>query len=186
MTAIGILVSVATSAALVALFLQTVRFQLYSASQLLQLPASPFRLLGTFRLFAPKPVRTDVHLIMRDFQDGAPSPCREIPTIEARHWTHALWNPGKRRSLPLLTLMIETTAVSTRLGKERTAVVLAIPYLILLGIASSHATAEARAVQYLLVEGFGYEPDAAAQVLFCSAVHRLDQSEAGSNQPSPR
>jgi hypothetical protein len=183
MSAIGILVSIVTSGALVVLFLLSVRFQFYSASQLLQRRAPPLRLLGTFRLFAPKPVRTDVHLIARDFrQDGVPTSCREIPIIEVRHWTHALLNPGKRRSLPLTTIMVEMTAISTTLGEERTAVVLATPYLILLGIVSSHAAADARALQYLLVESFGYEPDSDAQVLFCSAVHRLDRSEVGSNQ----
>jgi hypothetical protein len=162
-----------------------VRFQFFSASQLLQRRAPPLKLLGTFRLFAPKPVRTDVHLIARDFrEDGVPTPCREIPIIQTRDWTHALWNPGKRRSFPLTTIMVEMTAISTTLGEERTAVVLAIPYLILLGIVSSHAAADARACQYLLVETFGYEPDADAQVLFCSAVHRLDRSEVGSNQRS--
>lgn len=186
MSAIGILVSVATSGALVALFLLSVRFQFYSVAELQQRRTSPLGLLGTFRLFAPKPVRADVHLVARDFgPDGIPTACREIPIIERRHWTHALWNPGKRRSLPLTTIMIETTAVSTMLGDERAAVVLAPPYLILLGIASSHAAADALAVQYLLVERFGYEPDADAQVLFCSAVHRLDRSEAGSDRRSP-
>jgi hypothetical protein len=183
MSAIGILVSVATSAALVVLFVLSVRFQFYSASQLLQRRAPPLRLLGTFRLFAPKPVRTDVHLIARDFrQDGVSTPAREIPIIQERHWTHALWNPGKRRSLPLTTIMLEMTAISTLLGAERTALVLTIPYLILLGIVSSHAAADARACQYLLVESFGYEPDSDAQVLFCSAVHRLDRSAVGSDQ----
>jgi hypothetical protein len=81
-----------------------------------------------------------------------------------------------------MTMMVEMTAISTTLGEERTAVVLATPYLILLGIVSSHAAADARALQYLLVESFGYEPDSDAQVLFCSAVHRLDRSEVGSNQ----
>ncbi len=180
MAAIGILVSVVTSAALVVLFVFAARFQFYSAAQLRQRRAPPFRLLNTFRLFAPKPVRTDVHLIARDFsQDGVPSSCREIPLIEERHWTHALWNPGKRRSLPLMTIMIEMTAVSTMLGEDRTPVVLATPYLILLGIVSSHAGADARACQYLLVESFGYQPDSAAHVLFCSAVHRLDPSDVG-------
>jgi len=183
MSAIGILVSGATSGALVVLFLLSVRFQFYSASQLLQRRAPPLKLLGTFRLFAPKPVRTDVHLIARDFrQGGVPTPCREIPIIETRNWTHALWNPGKRRSLPLTTIMVEMTAVSTELGEERAAVVLATPYLILLGIVSSQAAADARACQYLLVESFGYEPDSDAQVLFCSAVHRLDRSEVGGDR----
>jgi hypothetical protein len=186
MSAIGILVSVVTSGALVVLFLQSVRFQFYSAPQLLQRRAPPLGLLGTFRLFAPKPVRTDVHLIARDFgRDGVPTPCREIPIIEERHWTHALWNPGKRRSLPLLTIMIEMTAISTTLGEGRAAVVLSLPYLITLGVVSSHATVEARALQYLLVERFGYEPDADAQVLFCSAVHRLNRSDVGNKRPAP-
>ena len=185
MSAIGILVSVVTSAPLVVLFLLSVRYQFYTAQQLLQRRASPLRLLGTFRLFAPKPVRTDVHLIARDFrEEGVPTPCREILIIETREWTHALWNPGKRRSLPLTTIMVETTAISTTLGEELTAVVLATPYLILLGIVSSHAAVDARACQYLLVESFGYEPDSDAQVLFCSAVHRLDRSEVGSKQRS--
>ncbi len=185
MWAIGVLVSAVTSGALVVLFLLSVRFQFYSASQLLQRRAPPLRLLGTFRLFAPKPVRTDVHVIARDFrQDGVPTPCREIPIIEARHWTHALWNPGKRRSLPLMTIMVEITAVSTMLGEDRAAVVLSTPYLILLGIVSSHAAPDAWAHQFLLVESFGYEPDADAQVLFCSAVHRLDRSEVGSDRRS--
>jgi len=80
--------------------------------------------------------------------------------------------------------MVEMTAVSTMLGEERTAVVLATPYLILLGIVSSHAAADAWAHQFLLVESFGYEPDAEAQVLFCSAVHRHDRSEVGSDRRS--
>lgn len=182
MSVIGILVSVVTSGALVVLFLLSVRFQFYTASQMLKRPAPPLNVLGTFRLFAPKPVRTDVHLIARDFrQDGAPTACREIPIIQERHWTHALWNPGRRRSMPMTTFMVDLTAVSTMLGDERTAVFLSTPYLILLGIAAAHAAADAQAHQYLLVETFGYEPDAEAHVLFCSAVHRLDPSVGGGN-----
>ena len=183
MSAIGILVSVITSAALVVLFLLSVRYQFYTAQQLLQWPAPPLKLLRQFRLFSPKPIRTDVHLIARDFrQDGVPTSCREIPVIKVRHWTHALWNPGKRRSVPLMAMMVEMTAISTELGEERAAVLVATQYLILLSIVSSPAAADAQARQYLLVESFGYEPDCDAQVLFCLAVHRLDRSEVGSDR----
>jgi hypothetical protein len=185
MSAIGMLVSVATSGALVVLFLLSVRFQFYSMPQLLRRRAPRLGVLGTFRLFAPRPVRTDIHLIARDCRpDGVPSSCREIPIIERRDWTHAVWNPGKRRSLPLLTLMLDVTAISTTLGEDRAAVVLSAPYLILLGMVSSRAAADAQATQYLLVERFGYEAEADTQVLFCSAVHRLDRSEIVSTSRS--
>jgi len=183
MSAITILVSVITSAPLVALFLLAVRYQFYTAQQLRQRRPPPLVLRRQIRLFSPKPIRTDVHLIARDVRpDGVPTPCREIPIIQLRHWTHVLWNPGKRRSLPLLSIMPDLTAISTELGEERAAVVLTRPYLILLGIVSSQAAADARACQYLLVERFGYEPEFDAQVLFCSAVHRLDRSEVGGDR----
>ena len=183
MSAIGILVSVITSAPLVALFLLAVRYQFYTAEQLRQRPAPPLTLRRQIRLFAPKPIRVDFHLIVRDFrQDGVPTSCREIPIIQMRHWMHALWNPGKRRSLPLLSIMPDLTAVSTELGEDRAAVVLSRPYLILLGVVSSQAPADARASQYFVLERCGYEPEFDAQVLFCSAVHRLDRSEVGSDR----
>jgi hypothetical protein len=186
MSAIGILVGVITSAPLVALFLLSVRYQFYTVQQVRQRRAPPLVLWRQIRLFAPKPIQTDFHLIVRDVrQDGVPTPCREIPLIQTRRWTHALWNPGKRRSLPLLAILPDLTAISTELGEDRAAVVLTRPYLILLGIVSAHAAADARACQYLLVERFGYEPEFDTQVLFCSAVHRLDRSEVGSDRPLP-
>lgn len=187
MSPTGMLFGVIPSAALVVLFLLSVRYQFYTAQQLREWPAPPLKLLRHFRLFSPKPIRTDVHLIARDFrQNGAPMPCREIPLIEVRHWTHALWNPGKRRSLPLMTIMVELTAIGTALGEDRAAAVLSTPYLILLGVVSSHAPTDAWGRQFLLVESFGFERELDTQVLFCSAVHRLDRAEIGSDRHLPR
>ncbi len=181
MSAIGILVSVITSAPLIALFLLAVRYQFYSKEQVPHWAATRLQLVRRIRLFSPNPARSDVHLIAREFgRDGVPTSCREVPMIQARHWTHTFWNPTRRRSLSLLTLLPDVTAISTRLGEDRAAIVLTTPYLILLGIVSSQAAADARACQFLLVERFGYEPDSDAEVVFCSAVHRLDRPESRS------
>lgn len=176
----GIVISAVTSTALIVLFVATVRYQFYTAAQAARRRA-PLALTRQYRLFSPKPIRTDIHLVVRDFgPDGVPRPCRELPIIRLRHWTNALWNPWKRRWLPLMTVMTQLTTVSTELEDSRTAVELSTPYLVLLGIISAQPADDVWARQFLLVERFGYQPEHDPVVLFCSAVHRLDRPECSS------
>jgi len=173
----GIVVSAVTSAALVALFAVTLRYQFYSHAQFLR-RRTPLGLLRQYRLFAPAPVRTDFHLVVRDYDcNGVPRPCREIPMTPLRQWRQALWYPEKRRWLPLRPLLVELTAVGATLEDCPVAIELTTPYLVLLGVVSAEpADPDVRARQFLIVECFGHEPEEAPAVIFCSAVHRLEHT----------
>lgn len=175
MTALGLIVSALSSAALVALFAASVRHQFHTAGALALRRPPRLRLLRQYRLFAPKPQRSDLHLLVRDVAaDGTPGPCRQIPLTPLRRPRHLLWNPDKRRWLPLVPMQMEFAAVSTVLGDDRAAVQLSTPYLILLDLVSTGAGRDVAARQFLLVERFGHTPERDPVVVFCSAVHRLD------------
>lgn len=173
----GIVIGAVTSTALVVLFVATVRYQFYTAEQASRRRA-PLGLIRQYRLFSPRPIRTDIHLVVRDFgRDGVPRPCREIPIIRLRRWTNALWNPWKRRWLPLRALARQLTALSGELDDCSAAVELSAPYLVLLGLVAAEPAADVWARQFLLIERFGFEPEHDPAVLFCSAVHRLDRPD---------
>ena len=176
MSLLGITVSAVTSAALVVLFVASVRYQFRSAEELRLRRPPPLKLLRHYRLFAPRPTRTDMHLVVRDFgPDGAPRRCKQIPVIHLRRWTDALWSPNKRRWLALMPMMVEMSAISTILGDDRPAVQLSTPYLALLGVVAAEPGIGVSARQFLFVERFGREPEHDTAVVFCSAVHRLDR-----------
>ena len=176
---IAIVVGAVTSVPLIALFAVALRYQFYSRAEFLR-QRTPLGLVRQYRLFSPAPVRTDFHLLVRDYDtEGVPRPCREVPMTPLRHWTHALWNPQKRRWLPLRTLLIELAAAGATLEDCPVAIELTTPYLVLLGVASAEpADADVHARQFLVVERFGHEPEEAPAVVFCSAVHRLERAAA--------
>lgn len=173
---IGDAVSAATSILLIALFAAILRCQFYTRQEFLR-QRSPLGLLRQYRLFSPVPVRTDIHLVVRDFDhDGTSKRCRELRMTPLRRWTDLLWNPSKRRWLPLRALMSEVISARVELEDCRAAVEVSTAYLVLLGIVSAEpAAADICARQFLLIERFGHEPEDDPVVLFCSAIHRLDR-----------
>ncbi|MBX3285232.1 MAG: hypothetical protein KF703_07810 [Actinobacteria bacterium] len=164
---------------MVALFAANLRYQFYDRTARRQRSAL-LGLRSQYRMFSPIPGRTDLHLVVRDYdRDGAPRPCREVPTTPLRRWTHALWNPWKRRWLPLRPLVVELIGIGAALEGHPAAIELTTPYLVLLGVVSAEpADGDVRARQFLVVHSFGHEPEEPPAVLFCSAVHRLDRTTA--------
>ena len=176
---IGIVVTVVTSVGLLALFALNLRYQLYGRAELRRRP----KLLGLrsqYRLFSPIPGRSDLHLVVRDHDvDGAPRPCREVPMMPRRHWSQVLWNPQKRRWLPVRPLLVDLVRFGAALEDRPVAIELTTPYLVLLGVVSAEpADDDVRARQFLIVERYGHEPEESPRVLFCSAVHRLERPAA--------
>lgn len=177
MTALGLVVSALSSAALVVLFAASARHQFHTVGALALRRRPPLKLLRQYRLFAPRPQRSDLHLLVRDVAaDGTPGPCRQIPLTPLRRWRHLLWNPDKRRWLPLVPMHMELATASTVLGNDRAAVQLSTPYLILLDLVCTGTGPEVAARQFLLVERFGHAPARDPVVVFCSAVHRVDRA----------
>ncbi|MEZ5139253.1 MAG: hypothetical protein R2711_10960 [Acidimicrobiales bacterium] len=176
---IGTAVSAITSAGLVALFVLSLRYQLHDRAELARRP-SRLLLLRQYRLFAPIPGRSDLHLVVRDHGvDGAPRPCREVPMVPLRHWSQVLWNPQKRRWLPVRPLLVDLVRAGAALEDRPIAIELTTPYLVLLGVVGAEPAADdVRARQFLIVERYGHEPEEAPRVLFCSAVHRLERTTA--------
>lgn len=168
-------VSVATGATLVVLFVAAVRYQFHDPRYIAR-HKTPLGLIIQYRLFSPAPVRADVHLLVRDFDlDGSPRPCREVGITPIRRARHVVWHPEKRQWLPLRAMMLELAATTTDLSDIPAAVQLSVPYLVLLGLVSEPADEQTSARQFLLIERFGTEPDNDPMVVFCSAIHRLDR-----------
>lgn len=174
---IGLVVSAVTSVGLIALFAANLRYQFHDRAELRR-RSTLLGLRRQYRLFAPIPGRSDFHLVVCDYDgDGAPRPCREIPLTPVRHWAQALWNPQKRRWLPLRPLLVELVRVGAALEDRPAAIEVATPYLVVLGVvAAEPADGGVRARQFLIVECFGHEPEEPPRVLFCSAVHRLERT----------
>jgi hypothetical protein len=171
-------VTILTSALLAALFAAAVRFQFTPLTGLHQ-RRSVLNLQYHYHLFAPRPVRDDLHLVVRDFDaDGTPRPCREVPLTILRRVRDAWWNPNKRRFLPLRSMNRTLSRCCTDLADLPAAAELSLPYLDLLAFVSALPADGAYARQFVLVACFGTEPELDAEVLFCSAVHRLPQAAA--------
>lgn len=167
-------VLLATWVALGGLFALLARYQFIDAAELRH-HRNPLGLLTHFRLFSPNPVRNDLHLLVREFgADGRPRPLRELAVTQLRLPRDVVWHPNKREWLPLRRIARELEALGSELGDQSPALAVSSPYLVLLGFVSRHAAPDAAALQFVLVERYGFDAEDHTTVRFCSAIHRRD------------
>ena len=148
----------------------------------------PLGLVPIWTFFAPRPGMSDYHLIYRQVSPAEPlSEWTEIPLVNARHWSHIVWNPHRRRSKVVTDCMhavgsqvrdaredvIESSALQRRL-------LVSIPYLTLLSMVMSHDSADLSTGayrQFAIVERRGIE-SATTTVVLCSTLHPCRKADA--------
>ena len=119
---------------------------------------------------------SDYHLLYRDeLEDGSLSNWVEIPMTEERKLFSFLWNPEKKSKKVLSDVVASLLQLGTR---ESVALMLSLPYLILLNVVVHHG--DTRAVvkrQFVLVEKLRNEENPTIQVVMISASHPLRRAE---------
>jgi hypothetical protein len=129
-------------------------------------------LLPRWTFFAPRPGMSDYHLLYRDYsEDGSPSTWVEIPITEERKPFSWIWNPEKKSKKVLSDVV--ASLVQLR-DIENIALVLSLPYLILLNVVVHHGEIQAGVKrQFVLVEKFRNEDGSKIQLVLVSASHPL-------------
>lgn len=138
-----------------------------------------------YRFFGPIPVMHDLHILVRDKPTGERvGPWRELDVVRERRPLHTLWAPHRRVEKGLIDVAKEMTATRRR-SAEATQWKLAVPYLVLLNIATYGVSHEpdARQTQFAIVRAAEYEPRIEPETLFVSDFHDLD---AGADAGGPR
>jgi hypothetical protein len=138
-----------------------------------------FQLLPRWAFFAPNPGITDYHLVYllkshtRDFDAW-----QEVSWSSGRAWSSCVWNPTKRY------YKIQFDAINAIMSicrdnstYEEGALVLTIPYLLLLNIACSHScTQQADSIQFAIVQTHGFEPRKEPTVVLRSRLHSFSST----------
>ena len=125
-----------------------------------------------WNFFAPTPGTWDYHLLYRDrLADGTITDWRELPIVEARRWTHAVWNPGRRYKKALFDL---TTLLMRECGNSLQPIQISVPYLAMINhISALDRLPTSRATQFVIMSSFGYGSDREPSPMFVSAMHPL-------------
>lgn len=137
-----------------------------------------FHLVPRWTFFAPNPGVTDYHLVYRSVSVGTEGACwQEIAWNRQRPWYSFAWNPTKR----LRKLQLDITQSILRLYQDdellpQAAIVLTIPYLLLLNVAATQVRDQAADfVQFAIVQTFGFQPRQPPEVLIASALHGVSR-----------
>lgn len=131
-----------------------------------------FGLLSEWRFFDRDSGQSDYRLLYREKDaNGRLSAWIEIPITEQRRPHHCLWNPQKR------SVKVLTDIASALLGSDlrhQQAVVLSLPYLLLLQTVSHHEIAETSVQrQFMILTAVGRRSTAQPQVRFRSQFHAV-------------
>jgi hypothetical protein len=134
-----------------------------------------FMLLPRWTFFAPRPGMSDYHLLYRDqLENGLLSDWVEIPITEERKLYSFLWNPEKKSKKILSDVVASLLQLGQSGVRESTALMLSLPYLILLNVVVHHDQRRAGTQrQFVLVEKFRHEGNPTIRVLLTSASHPL-------------
>ncbi|NGO06518.1 hypothetical protein G5C60_02225 [Streptomyces sp. HC44] len=125
--------------------------------------------------FAPNPGKTDIHLLTREkLDDGSMTQWSEHPLISPRSLRHMLWHPGRRVEKLLPDAVAELAQVVLE-EKRIEYIQLTIPYLSMLNFVTHQCRhpADARQVQFLIVESPGHAKGDDPRTLFASQFHEL-------------
>src|ERR1035438_8015564 len=101
-----------------------------------------FHLVPRWTFFAPNPGISDYHLVYRiKRQTDEFDAWQEIHWLGGRNWFSCVWNPTKRRcKLQLDATMAIMSLYRQNAALEEGALVLTIPYLLLLNAVCSHCS----------------------------------------------
>lgn len=156
----------------------------FAASVVAQLPGTvasrlrsldPVGLLPSWSFFAPRPARTDSHLVYRHIlTSGAVTDWTEafVWRPSATQW---FWNPDRRAEKAISDASSHISRRSDLRGVQWS-----IPYLLLLNYVSGlPRTTDAAAVQFALLGSFGHHHGREPFVRFVSDCHPLDTAARG-------
>lgn len=139
-----------------------------------------FSLLPLWTFFAPNPGQTDYHLVYRDRRaDGVTTDWMEVAITQSRKFHSCMWNPEKRSkkviSDVVATLMESIPSVPP--DKAAFAIMLSLPYLVLLNFVSNlAATPGATHRQFVIAETAGFKRTEHPRLVLKSDFHPLPES----------
>jgi hypothetical protein len=130
-------------------------------------------LIPRWTFFAPRPGRTDYHLMVQVYRDDDAQSWREKPLAERRTLIGAVWNPEKRNRKALTDLVRSMVRASSSAGHDkRWHVQYSMPYIALLSYLSDEAAAEgATHVRFMVLEAEGFCYEREPWPVFLSARH---------------
>jgi len=134
-----------------------------------------FGLLPRWTFFAPRPGRSDYHLMMQLFRGKEAGAWREEPLADRRTLLGAVWNPEKRHRKALADFVRGLLRASSSFDREqRWQVQYTIPYLALLSYLSARGAAEdASHVRFMILESEGFFYEREPRPVFMSARHAV-------------
>jgi len=144
-----------------------------------------FSLIPVWTFFAPRPGVTDFNLLWRDrARDGRCGPWHEIQPGGPRWWK-GLWNPGKRVRKGATDMC--NTLLRQAARKPGRRLYLQVPYLTLLHHACEQPRSELCCLrQFAVGRTFGIDSGEEPQVVFVSALHRLEPAPRARPAPAPQ
>ena len=132
-----------------------------------------FYLVPQWNFFAPTPNEKDFYLFYRTASGPIVGPWRELSVAPKRPATALVWNPHRRNNKALLDLC---QGLVFRAGDPREAVLLSLPYLLLLNFAASECKRRQTVgdrVQFAIGAVTPAERPHVVDVVFSSDFHRL-------------
>ena len=140
---------------------------------------SMFALIPTWTFFAPRPGVHDLHLLYRDrTAAGTEYTVSYIPTIAARRWFHALWNPYKYHNKIVSdcsSSLLEQLHLLKKNSREPRIILLSTPYLMLLNIVMRMPSSRgAVARQFIIAQNTQHPSRRERDILFISEFHKFD------------
>ena len=134
-----------------------------------------FGLIPRWTFFAPRPGRTDYHLMLQVFLQDMPRTWTEQPLAATRTLLGAAWNPEKRNRKALADLVRSMMRVASSLDREDLwQIQYTVPYIALLAYLSGLAAADGGThVRFMILESEGFFRDREPWPVFLSARHAV-------------
>ena len=135
-----------------------------------------FSLVPRWTFFAPRPGRTDYHLMLQVFHGDDAQPWREQPLADRRTLVGAVWNPEKRNKKALTDLVRSMTRAASGMDRENLwRIQYTVPYIALLNYLSDAAAAEGVShVRFMILESEGFYFEREPWPVFLSARHAVN------------
>lgn len=137
----------------------------------------PFRLLGIFTFFGPRPGCSDYYLLIRDrTADGCQGEWTLVPTIEPRAVSDLLWAPSKRLNKSVMDLVNHLKRQDWPEDLNTDLLAFQLPYLVVLNYVSGlpRSAPDRHLRQFMIVEQPGSFSDEQPRIILRSKYHELD------------
>jgi hypothetical protein len=138
--------------------------------------ADLLQLLPLWNFFAPNPGVQDYYLLYRDEDQGHKiGDWHLVQPTESRRWISCLWNPAKVENKVLSDLVQMLTEYQAMRTKDSSAIMLSVPYLFLLKMATEAPRKSTdRFRQFLLTQKQGLDVSDKFVAILLSDLHSLE------------